>query len=174
MALAAEVQYVKIRRRNGNNPKDTAEKKEQKKVNEFHRKDELPKAETKAGEEERSWNWPHTSPLETRIDSSCVKTPNALKDFLSSMQPTPNALTYQAWTHRALCPHITDFLLRTNGKTRSCVSGLCGLTNLFLWVLCVFGVGGGNQSQHWDIVFPITGKATAFAKHRHEDIGKEI
>lgn len=51
MALAAEVQYVKIRRRDGNNPKDTAGKKKQKKVNEFHRKDELPKAETKAGEE---------------------------------------------------------------------------------------------------------------------------
>lgn len=115
-------------------------------------------------------------PLETHIDSSCVKTPNSLKDFLSSMQPTPNALTYQAWTHRALCPHITDFLLRTNGKTRSCVSGLCRLTNLFLWVLCVFGVGGGTNPSIGILYFPLPEKPshlwTSTRGHRERNLNK--
>lgn len=48
----------------------------------------------------------------------------------SSIQPE-NALTYQAGIRRALCPNITDFLLRTNEKTRSFVSALAGPTNLF-------------------------------------------
>lgn len=40
------------------------------------------------------------------------------------MQLTQNAPTYQTSAHWALCPHITDFLLRANGKTRSFVSTL--------------------------------------------------
>lgn len=76
---------------------------------------------------------------------------NPLKDFFSSIQLTKNALTYQTRAQRALCPHITDFLLRANGKTRSFVSALPGPTNLFLITGCMWGL-----QNYWYIVFPFT------------------
>lgn len=71
--------------------------------------------------------------------------------FFSSIQLTKNALTYQTRAQWGLCPHITDFLLRANGKTRSFVSTLSGPTNLFLITGCMWGL-----QDYWYIVFPFT------------------
>lgn len=86
---------------------------------EFHREDELP------GEKQRQRRMKRARGL--KLSRHPIENPywlqqreklNPLKDFLSSMQLTPNALTYQTGAHWALCPHITDFPLRANGKTR--------------------------------------------------------
>ena len=58
------------------------------------------------------------------------------------MRLTQNAPTYQTRAHWALCPHITDFLQRANGKTRSFVFLLSPGPQIFFWSLDACGDSG--------------------------------
>ncbi len=109
--------------------------------------------ETKTENRKRESKRRETVPASNRksVLTSAAWKLKPFKGFFSSMQLTENALTYQTRAHRALCPHITDFLLRANGKTRSFVSALSGPTNLFLFTGCMWGL-----QRYWYIVFPFT------------------
>lgn len=120
------------------------------KEKEFHREKELPGGKQRWIEKQASRETVPAVSRKSVLTSPAWKL-KPFKGFFSSMQLTQNARTYQTRAHWALCPHITDFLRRANGKTRSFVSILSGPTNLFLITGCMWGI-----RHYWDIVFLFT------------------